>query len=414
MNAMIIHSKILILFLSSGSILSLSTSLGIAIYSTKLDMHRLHIIQFVHMHLLLELFSVLDLAELLEGATISETQLSSVCEDILFLILTQNVAQYDLVGPYLGMNETDLIQIKRDRDSECTRMLAVLWKWRTRNGSNATYRALILVFLQMGNREIAELILKHIKEENGRKNSVVVTSSFTPDMAPGKYLNWSEMGDDEKERVRNDLLDRCNKVRHSFASLLVKLVQSFKREQVNVEELKLYLSHLPHLDSDPDSLKHLNETDDIAKIFRYLGKNYSWYNYELLEEIVDTFGTKEDQALISNYSQSVLLPYLKCSIFEIPPSSFDNISDHFRYRLCLKLSDSVLPTGSDVKLLQEKLAKRLKLSLSCFQLMSYGTGCVELHFGICQEVAPVDLESLAVYDNEKNAYLVSVDIIDIL
>lgn len=46
--------------------------------------------------------------------------------------------------------------------------------------------------------------------------------------------------------------------------------------------------------------------------------------------------------------------------------------------------------------------------------MSYGTGCVELHFGICQEVAPVDLESLAVYDNEKNAYLVSVDIIDIL
>ena len=45
------------------------------VYYTKLDMNRLHI---VHMHLMLQNFFVLDLTELLEGVTVSETQLLSI------------------------------------------------------------------------------------------------------------------------------------------------------------------------------------------------------------------------------------------------------------------------------------------------------------------------------------------------
>ncbi|XP_019851512.1 PREDICTED: uncharacterized protein LOC109581654 [Amphimedon queenslandica] len=355
-----------------------------------------------------------DISKVLEGMNVKQDCLLSRCEDSFFLMLTQNVAQYDVLGPYFGMSQTDLIQIKRDNDTEGTRMMAMLWKWRTRNGSKATYSSLISNFLQMNNREIVELVVKHLQEENKVKEmSSVAVPSFTPENSPGKYLNWSEMSDNEKERVRNDLIDRSNKVRLSFASLLVKIVQSFKRSQVSVEELKLYLCQLPHLDSDPSSLERLEQADDIAKIFRILSKHYSWYNHELLGEVVDTFGTEEDQALISKYNQDKLLPYLECSIFEIPPCLFDS-SCNFRQQLCLKLPDSIMPSGSDVKLLQEKLAKRLDLPVSCLQLTSYTAGCVELYFALYRDVYVKDLESIAVYDTIRKAYFVSVDVIDIL
>lgn len=355
-----------------------------------------------------------DISKVLEEMNVKQDCLLSKCVDSFFLMLTQNVAQYDVVGPYFGMSQTDLIQIKRDNDTEGTRMMAMLWKWRTRNGNKATYSSLISNFLQMNNREIVDLVVKYLQEENKVKEmSSEAVPSFTPENSPGKYLNWSEMSDNERERVRNDLIDRSNKVRLSFASLLVKIVQSFKRNQVSVEELKLYLCQLPHLDSDSSSLERLEQADDIAKIFRILSKHYSWYNHELLGEVIDTFGTEEDQALISEYNQDKLLPYLECSIFEIPPCSFDT-SSNFQQQLCLKLPDSIMPSGSDVKLLQEKLAKRLDLPVSCLQLTSYSAGCVELYFAIYREIYLKDLESIAVYDAVRKAYFVSVDVIDIL
>ena len=88
-NAMTIHSKLMRFCL--WGLYFLQAQAGV--YYTKLDMNRLHI---VHMHLMLQNFFVLDLTELLEGVIVSETQLLSIiCEDNLFLILTQNVAQYD-------------------------------------------------------------------------------------------------------------------------------------------------------------------------------------------------------------------------------------------------------------------------------------------------------------------------------
>ena len=65
----------------------------------------------------------------------------------------------------LGLTRSQIVEIGCDKDNERSRIMETLWKWRERNGSTATYLALIEVFIEDENIESAEFILNHYNQQ---------------------------------------------------------------------------------------------------------------------------------------------------------------------------------------------------------------------------------------------------------
>lgn len=78
------------------------------------------------------------------------------CEWHLFIYLTRHIEYYDQVAQHLGLTNPEIVAIRSDQSTDISRRFAVLSKWLSKNGSDATYLHLIEVFLQMENRVLAE------------------------------------------------------------------------------------------------------------------------------------------------------------------------------------------------------------------------------------------------------------------
>ena len=90
-------------------------------------------------------------------------QLSWECDNNLFLELSSQIPRSGLSLAFsLGLTRADEEQIKQDEDNERDRIIANLLKWKEKNGSDATYLALVKkIFIQYKNRELAEFILDY-------------------------------------------------------------------------------------------------------------------------------------------------------------------------------------------------------------------------------------------------------------
>ena len=99
------------------------------------------------------------LINLLRRNSLRKEQLYLKCDDQLFNSLSRQITHFDLLGLNLGLTRPQIVEIGRDKDNERSRIMETLWKWRERNGSSATYLALIEVFIEDEKIESAEFVL---------------------------------------------------------------------------------------------------------------------------------------------------------------------------------------------------------------------------------------------------------------
>ena len=113
----------------------------------------------------------------------------------------------------------------------------MLWKWRRRNGSDATYLAIVTIFLQMNNRLLAE----HVLETLSRETKTIAIDSC---VNPGKvswFENWEALNEVEKEKVRNTLFSKNEIIRTKFAYLSNEILCSLEERAcaIEVDHLKI-------------------------------------------------------------------------------------------------------------------------------------------------------------------------------
>ena len=93
--------------------------------------------------------------------------LSIKCDNNLFLKLSSQIPRSGLaLALSLGLTDADEAQIKQGKDNESERIIATLLKWRGKNGDDATYLALVMIFMQCQNRELAEFILDYFNHSH--------------------------------------------------------------------------------------------------------------------------------------------------------------------------------------------------------------------------------------------------------
>ena len=331
-----------------------------------------------------------ELDNLLTTFKQSKENLDKPCCDNLFATLKTKIPSFEDAAPHFGFKIPEIVELRNDYQFERQRRLEMLWKWKTTIGSEATYLAIVKIFLEMGNKELAECVLRFFRDKE-----VPSTDSHVNPSKVKKYQNWENMSSFEREKITNDLHVENQKIRLKYSFLVDNFLISLEKRNIQLSRLKLFLASY----GVPQATL-LNATT-LADVLLIIQTSYSsWFNIELFERIVEKFGSDDDKGNMRVYEESYLVPYLERSIFEMPSKSFSAGNETADcIPLGLRLPDEVIPTGKDVAIIKHNLSQLLGITSEILQFIGYDEGSTILIFG-----APESLLHTAVFQRIIEEY----------
>ena len=352
------------------------------------------------------------MSQLLQKYSMTIEDIDEVCSDCddFFLEISLKSDNYKEIGHHLLVSEDKMETITSQRQSDSERTIAVLLTWKRTVENNATYLALVRTFLEIGNKSVAESIMKYAKDD-------IITSRLSKisEINPAKCIdNWDKMSDSEKERVRVDLIEENKRVREAFLLLILHLYNSLINRDVQPTDVQLNVK----ICGIPEEYTYpfmFCKDDDMSTVFVALSKHSSWFNFELISFLLDEIGTQEEKLFFQEYQQKILFLYLRRCIFEIPPHSFGQ--SNFRLqptRLFLKVVDTILITGLEVKAIQRNLADMLGFNLAFIHFDLYQERSSELFFAVHSIVFNSLSLNYLEWVPSKEAYRVTADLVKIL
>ena len=234
--------------------------------------------------------------------------------------------------------------------------------------------------------------------ENGCPTPISTTSSFP-------YLSVSGLTDDQQEELKIRLFEESKVMVIKFQHLISIVYESLCERNVPVKKLVTHLFSLGVLDPvSKGSQKPLLQTfqqelrnaESIEDVLWVIKDYFSFFNYDVLEHIVDGLGTEQDKVHFHNYKKE-FQQYSKRRIYECPPV-YGPMSDIGHINLVLKI-DSVYEqfTMKELKSFRYRLSKIFYVTpQSVLRLCQVEEGCLQLIFQVPlfvqQEIFPLSSE----------------------
>ena len=335
--------------------------------------------------------------------------LEKQCSDNLFLILKKEIPSFEDAAPHFGFTQPEIVELRGDFHTERRRKLEMLWNWRRRKGSDATYLAIVGIFLRMNDKQLAEVVLGF---EDLKAPSI--DSCLNPAIVT-KYPNWDNMSEFEREKIKNTLYLENQKIRRKYASLTDDFLNSLEKRDVKVGNLKLFCITtygVSRGESTPTLPFKLESVDTLADVLitMHVSGSSSWFNMQVFKDIVEQFGSDDDKKKMRVYEENELAPYLQRSIFEIPSKSFGSYDATTGLLSLGPLPpDAIIPTGQDVVAIRHNLSRLLGISNGTLQFIGYENGGTILIFGIPEAVLHAPqvqsvIEKYFTLNNVKNTF----------
>ena len=325
----------------------------------------------------------------------SRDSLKKACDMDLFRDLMQKIPSFDLAAPYFDLTKPELEEFHNDYKKEKCRRLQMLWRWEEKKGSDATYLALVKVFLKMDNKLLAEFVVQHaicfFEQE-------LLDSHLTP-------------------KLKNDLLLENQKIRRNFHSLFLCILDSFEKRNITVKQLMIFLQSYVRNESPTTLFLHFQSDIGLKDLFLILLNHYlSWFNTELLKAIVEEFGCDNDKTLLTAYEQNELIPYLQRSIFQIPESFTTQHETASMVHLHFYLPHDQIPTGQDVYYFQRNVSRYFGISRGIIQFVGFKHGSIILIFQLPETLLEQNhsIKNHFTYDPVKKTYNYNEDLDQIL
>ena len=224
------------------------------------------------------------------------------------------------------------------------------------------------------------------------------TSSFP-------YLKVSGLTPQQREGLSIRLCVESEDIMHKFWRLHSRVYESLCERGVPVDKLVTHLlslhafdpvykgSQKPVLQTFFQELRNAGSIEDVLFIIR---DYFSFFNYHVIEHIVDGLGTDQDRVELQNYEKE-FDEYSKRRVYECPPEYGSKSTDDHA-DLVVKV-DSVYEqfTVKELKKFQYRLSRTLNVSpQSVLRLCQVEEGCLQLIFQVPsfvqQEIFPLSSE----------------------
>ena len=199
--------------------------------------------------------------------------------------------------------------------------------------------------------------------------------------------------DDWQFRDERELSNETKQIVQDFADFVLDTRKSLA-QKVELDDIILWLRQLEVIKPLTNTSMSLSETMEVneaknmQQLFMILSKYWSWYNYYLLEDLINKFGGKENVAKLKGYLGKLTL-FLEKRL----PKSHDSFSFGTRCRrvqkqLLFKVDKNwdTIPLGQ-IRELHHKIAEILKVSPNVLYLASVSKGCICLEFLVPESMA---------------------------
>ncbi len=209
-----------------------------------------------------------------------------------------------------------------------------------------------------------------------------------PEMFP--FLDVTNLLPAEKDELLYQLRSATIKIKATFSTFVLRLKCSLEERRVSLNDFKFAILSLGAFHTDDTEVPILDR-DEITAVTEYsevilcLQKYISFFNYEIIEDVVAKFGSDDDKKGWDEYIQE-FNAFCKRSIFEVPPSVFSTRPQTTAKVFCAKCDEKqfTLETVLEVK---GKIAKIFNLTFRALKLCSISKGCVELRFSVPASVS---------------------------
>ena len=234
--------------------------------------------------------------------------------------------------------------------------------------------------------------------KTGSPTPTSTTSSFP-------YLKVSGLTPDQQEGLRIRLCVESEDMVHKFWRFHSRIYESMRERNVPVDRLVAHLLSLRafnpvYKDSQKPALqtffRELQNARSIGKVLYIIRDYISFFNYHVIEHIVDGLGTDQDRAELQNYERN-FDEYSKRRVYECPPE-YGSKSDAEHVDLVVKV-DSVFEefTVKELKKFQYRLGRIFCVTpQSVLHLCQVEEGCLQLIFQVPsfvqQEIFPLSSE----------------------
>ena len=206
------------------------------------------------------------------------------------------------------------------------------------------------------------------------------------------YLNTSGLSEEEREELKFRLREDFRNINRKYAKLTASLRRSLRGQNITPEDLADSLMDLrglqPIKNTSEESVgllqdrySEIKSAKGVTEVFEILSADYcSFFNYEIVEFIVDLLGTESDKKKLADYESS-LEDYCKRHVFECPcySSKSSKLPD-----LVLKLDESTIGefTLTSLRSFSNKVAQVLKVTKYALKVCGIKEGCLEITFQI--------------------------------
>ena len=218
---------------------------------------------------------------------------------------------------------------------------------------------------------------------------------------------FQQLSSSEQEELRGMLCDDVREMKRLFGSLVTTTCDSVE-ERIPVVKFAKHILALGAYDPAPEERdrslldehrQEIKRAKSISEIFIILSAYWNYLNYEVLEYIIEHYGTSEDTKRLRNYIEK-LHNFCKRRLFEVPMpvrgNGTENKSSPKQEELYVKLDVREDIPADQFNQIKRKIAKILHVRPATLQICRITKGCVQLTFLIpkfvAQEIFPLSGE----------------------
>ena len=267
--------------------------------------------------------------------------------------------------------------------------------------------------------------LRSIDDHFPSKNEPVKATPGWKYSPSSEEYTFPTLNPDDIAELEAQLITSAESMKKKFAALLWKTIESFKCQGINPRTVINGVFALteyedpsvgkPFLEREKEAL---SKAQNIDMIFDILRPHMTFFNYEILEFLIETIGSTEDKRILQEYLYDFRC-FCRRSVFEVPKSIFGHSSEkaigqqYFHVKITKAFKSALLsdhtaesePSSEKIcapelgislenaKHIQRKLALLLKLKTSSLYLDSVSTGSTILTFFIPTHISLAGLDS---------------------
>ena len=213
------------------------------------------------------------------------------------------------------------------------------------------------------------------------------------------YLGMTTLSKSDQENLNYILKKDTKKIMKSFTDLSNRTCDSLVRQEVTVEKLVRVAANFN------TSLRgQLMRSKSIDEVFTDLAPEMSFFNHDILANIIEELGDKDDKNRLINYSEE-FKEFCKRKVFEIEPGhctcghNLSKLKGRKLFAVVLPTSEMMMKKLGDAVNIKETLADVLGVPPATLHLHRIDRGSVILVFSvpdcIAKQVFPLLKEKVA-------------------